>query len=53
MVLAEANAKDIFWGIGLSEEDPDVHHCEKWRGKNLLGEILMKVRGQLRNEFTP
>lgn len=49
MILAEANAKDIFWGIGLSEDNPDVQHPEKWRGENLLGEVLMKVRGQLRD----
>lgn len=48
MILAEANAKDIFWGIGLAEDDPDVQHPEKWRGDNLLGEILMKVRDALK-----
>ncbi len=48
MILAEANAKDIFWGIGLAEDDPDVQHPGKWRGDNLLGEVLMKVRDALR-----
>ena len=48
MVLAEANAKDIFWGIGLSEDDPNVQYPEKWKGNNLLGEVLMTVRKQLR-----
>ncbi len=49
MVLAEANAKDIFWGIGLSEDDPDVQDPQKWKGDNLLGTILMKVRDELRD----
>ena len=53
MVLAEANAKDIFWGIGLSEDDPDVQNPEKWKGKNLLGEVLMDVRAKLRNNLPP
>lgn len=48
LILAEANAKDIFWGIGLAEDDPDVQHPQNWRGDNLLGEILMKVRETLR-----
>jgi len=48
MVLAEANAKDILWGIGLSEDDPEVQNPESWKGTNLLGEILMDVRAKLR-----
>lgn len=49
MVLVEANAKDIFWGIGLSEDNPDVQDPKKWRGENLLGGILMNVREQLKD----
>lgn len=49
LVLAEANAKDIVWGIGLSEDDPNVQRPENWRGENLLGEILMDVRDTLRS----
>jgi len=49
MILAEANAKDIFWGIGLSEEDPDVQNPEKWKGDNLLDGVLMNVRDELRD----
>ncbi len=47
MILAEANPKDIFWGIGLPEDDPDVQDSKKWKGANLLGEVLMKVRSEL------
>ena len=47
-ILAEANAKDIFWGIGLAEDDPDVQNPEKWKGDNLLGKALMDVRDRLR-----
>lgn len=48
MILAEANAKDIIWGIGLSEDDPGVQDPRQWKGVNALGEVLMKVRAQLK-----
>ena len=43
-VLCEANPSDKIWGVGLSAHDPDVHYPERWKGRNLLGEILMEVR---------
>jgi ribA/ribD-fused uncharacterized protein len=47
-ILAEANPKDFIWGIGLAETDPDALIVEHWKGQNLLGQILMTVRGELR-----
>jgi hypothetical protein len=47
-ILAEANPQDPIWGIALAETNPDAKDPEKWRGKNLLGNILMDVRNQLR-----
>ncbi|HEY7799263.1 MAG TPA: NADAR family protein [Hyphomonadaceae bacterium] len=46
-ILAEANAKDFIWGIGLAEDDPAALDPANWEGQNLLGEILMAVRGEL------
>ena len=46
--LDEANPKDFIWGVGLSEDDPDIQDPAKWRGQNLLGQILMQVRAELR-----
>jgi len=46
-LLVEANPKDIIWGVGLSETDPSIGDRSAWRGQNLLGEILMRVRSEL------
>ena len=44
-VLAEASPKDKIWGIGLVEDDPNARNPEHWNGQNLLGDILMEIRG--------
>ena len=46
-LLVEANPKDIIWGVGLAENDPEISDPKAWRGQNLLGEILMRVRSTL------
>lgn len=43
-LLAECAVKDHIWGIGLSMTDPDRFDMQKWKGQNLLGYALMKVR---------
>ena len=43
-VLAECAVQDKIWGIGLSMKDPYRFDMSNWRGKNLLGFTLMKVR---------
>lgn len=43
----EASPIDTIWGIGLSEKDRRAWDRETWRGQNLLGEILTKVRDKL------
>lgn len=47
--LVEASPYDTVWGIGLSPEDPRIHDRSKWRGQNLLGKVLMRVREDLRS----
>lgn len=47
-ILAECAVKDLIWGIGLSMKDPNRFDMNKWRGENLLGKVLMKVREILR-----
>jgi ribA/ribD-fused uncharacterized protein len=46
LLIAEAAANDRNWGIGLSEKDAALG--TPWRGENLLGETLMRVRARLR-----
>ena len=48
--MVEASPYDRIWGVGLRADDSRVHDPERWRGANLLGEALMKVRAQLRAE---
>lgn len=47
-IIAEASPFDKKWGIGISESHENAYCPEKWTGRNLLGEILMLVRGILR-----
>ena len=47
-VLAECAVKDRIWGIGLSMKDPNRLNVQKWRGQNLLGFTLMRVREDLK-----
>ena len=48
-VLAECSPYDKIWGIGLAVDDARIHEVTKWKGKNLLGNILMDVRTELKS----
>ena len=49
-LLAEASPYDEIWGIGLKRDDALKVGMYHWRGKNLLGKILMEIRTELKNE---
>ena len=44
--FVEASPYDCIWGIGMSENDPNVNDERRWRGLNLLGNILTKLRDE-------
>ncbi|TCK33355.1 hypothetical protein B0G84_7567 [Paraburkholderia sp. BL8N3] len=47
-VLVEASPYDRIWGVGLAKNDPLIADETAWRGLNLLGIALMKVRDTLK-----
>ena len=49
-ILVDASPFDPFWGSGLDIFDDAHTEPEKWRGFNVLGNILMDVREMLRND---
>ena len=46
-VLVEASPVDAIWGVGLAATDPAIATPAQWKGLNLLGFALMKVRQHL------
>ncbi len=49
-LLAECSPYDNVWGIGIGIDDDAWHNVAKWKGRNLLGRILMEVRDELSKE---
>jgi ribA/ribD-fused uncharacterized protein len=45
--LVEASPLDRIWGVGLSAEDPRIQDPSQWRGLNLLGKVLTRLRDEL------
>ncbi|KAK6022131.1 hypothetical protein OSTOST_12184 [Ostertagia ostertagi] len=48
--LVEANVDDTYWGVGLSSDDPNIADPSKWRGANVMGEVLMQIRDVLKED---
>ena len=46
-IIVEASPYDRRWGIGLAEDAPGIEDPNNWRGDNLLGKAIMKVRAEL------
>jgi ribA/ribD-fused uncharacterized protein len=46
-IIAEASPYDLIWGIGYDEHHPNAQDPTRWKGQNLLGNVLMDVRSLL------
>ena len=53
MILAETSPYDKIYGIGLKPNDLKIQYISQWKGENLLGEALMRVRENLRYNINP
>lgn len=47
-ILVEASPVDLVWGIGIKWDNDDILDETNWKGLNLLGKVLMKVREELK-----
>ena len=52
-VLVEAAPGDDVWGVGMGIEDENILDPNQWRGRNILGYALMRVRRLLRDDPLP
>jgi len=46
-IFVEASPSDEIWGIKKRGDDPDIYDPNNWKGLNLLGFVLTKVRDSL------
>jgi ribA/ribD-fused uncharacterized protein len=47
--IGNADARDLYWGIGTSENTDKSRNPEKWKGQNQLGKIMMALRDEFRD----
>jgi ribA/ribD-fused uncharacterized protein len=47
--FVEASPYDKIWGIGMAEHQEGIEDPNNWKGQNLLGKVLDKVRETILN----
>lgn len=50
--FVEGSPFDIIWGIGILWTHPYADDESKWKGENLLGKALTRVRNIIKNEYS-
>ena len=53
LILVKDSDYDTFWGVGCSRKNPQIKNPGNWKGKNMLGFALMKVRDILNSIHRP
>lgn len=48
--FVEASPFDTIWGIGMDENNEQIHNKENWLGLNLMGQAINDVRERLKDE---
>jgi ribA/ribD-fused uncharacterized protein len=48
-ILVEGTPMDPVWGVMIHWKDDAILDERNWKGQNLLGKVLMKVRDELRH----
>lgn len=51
--LVEASPYDLTWGAGMSESNLLIHNPATWKGRNLFGDLLTKLRDEMMARETP
>jgi ribA/ribD-fused uncharacterized protein len=49
-MIANADPRENYWGIGTSAGTSIAKNPAKWKGKNMMGKLLMELRDELRAE---
>ena len=47
--FVECSPFDKIWGIGISQDDINADNEKEWKGLNLLGKCLTKLRNEIKN----
>lgn len=50
-MIGEADARNLYWGIGTAVTSEKSKNPEKWRGQNKMGKLLMDLRREFKESM--